>query len=228
MSLRILLVEKDMTTADLLVPSLERKGYEVTVAQTQRRATSRIRSLRPDLLVVDIASFGASGYKVGDAVRAKLDGVPTVLLLEKGHDSAGATAEAFMTPPFTSRKLLYRVKKLAETLTSREIKAGPLALDPDTRILRKGDVVSQLRPKEAALLAFFMRNPGRVLSRQQITKQVWETDYVGDTRTLSVHVRWLRIKIEDNPSAPRFLRTVRGVGYRFEIPDSDGKSRGSR
>ncbi|HSR35241.1 MAG TPA: response regulator transcription factor [Anaerolineae bacterium] len=227
MGLRILLVEKDMTTADLLVPSLERKGYVVAVAQTQRRAMTRIRASRPDLLVVDIASFGASGYKVCDAVRAKLDGVPTVLLLKKGHDNAGATAEAFMTPPFTSRKLLYRVKKLAETLTSREIKAGPLTLDPDTRILRKGDVVSQMRPKEAALLAYFMRNPGRVLSRQQITKQVWETDYVGDTRTLSVHVRWLRTKIEDDPSAPRFLRTVRGVGYRFEIPDS-GKSRSNR
>ncbi len=219
MSLRILLVEKDMTTADLLIPSLERKGYQVSWARTQRQAMSRIRSRRPDLLVLDVASFGSSGYKVSDAVRARLDGVPTILLLEKGHASAGSTAEAFMTPPFTSRKLLYRVKKLAEHLTAREIKVGPLLFDLDTRTLRKGGVTMHLRPKEAMLLALFTRNPGRVLSRQEIMKKVWETDYIGDTRTLSVHVRWLRLKIEDDPNRPRFLRTVRGVGYRFEVPD---------
>jgi DNA-binding response OmpR family regulator len=220
MSLRILFVEKDMTTADLLVPSLERKGYLVTVTQTQRQAMSRIRSSRPDLLVLDIASFGANGYKVSDAIRSRLDAVPAILLLEKGHAGAGAAADAYMTPPFTSRKLLHRVRKLAERLASREVRVGPLALDPDTRVLHKGDKILHLRPKEAALLLFFINNSGRVLSRQEIIKEVWETDYVGDTRTLSVHVRWLRQKIEDDPDSPRFLRTVRGVGYRFEVPEA--------
>jgi DNA-binding response OmpR family regulator len=223
-SLRILFVEKDMTTADLLVPSLERKGYQVTTAQTQRQATGRIRSARPDLLLIDVASFGTNGYKVSDAVRAKLDGVPAILLLEKGHASVGSTADAYMVPPFTSRKLLYRVKKLGEKLTRREIQAGPLVLDPETRILRKGETILHLRPKETALLIYFMRNSGKVLSRQEIIKQVWETDYVGDTRTLNVHVRWLRVKIEDNPGSPRFLRTVRGVGYRFQVPEARDRS----
>lgn len=220
MSLRILLVERDVTTADLLVPSLERKGYQVSVARTQRQAMSRIRALPPDILVMDVASFGANGYKVSDAVRARLDSVPTVLLLEKGHASAGGSAEAFMTPPFTSRKLLYRVRKVAEGLTRHEIRVGPLALDLDARVLRKANEALHLRPKEAALLALFMNNPGKVLSRQEIMKQVWETDYFGDTRTLSVHVRWLRLKIEDDPSSPQFLRTVRGMGYRFEVPEA--------
>jgi len=220
MSLKILLVEKDITTADLLVPSLERKGYQVSVARTQRRATSRIRTLRPDLLVMDVASFGSNGYKISDAIRARLDEVPTILLLEKAHAGVGSAAEAFMTPPFTSRKLLYRVKEVTEKLISREIRAGPLVLDPDMRTLRRGKEILHLRPKEAILLAFFMRNPGKVLTRQEIMKQIWETDYMGDTRTLSVHIRWLRLKIEDDPDAPRFLRTVRGVGYRFEVPDS--------
>jgi DNA-binding response OmpR family regulator len=220
MSLRILLVEKDVTTADLLLPSLERKGYQVSLASTQRQAASRIRKVHPDVLVIDVASFGIHGYRISDAIRARLDGVPTILLLDKGHASAGSTAEAFMTPPFTSRKLLHRVRKVSEELTSREIRAGSLALDPDARILRKGSEALRLRPKEAALLTLFMRNPGRVLSRQEIMKEVWETDYVGDTRTLSVHVRWLRLKVEDNPSSPRFLRTVRGVGYRFEVVES--------
>jgi two-component system alkaline phosphatase synthesis response regulator PhoP len=215
-SLRILFVEKDITTADLLVPGLERKGYQVQVARTQRQALSRIRSKRPDLLVMDVASFTSSGYRISEAVRSRLEGVPTILLLPKGHATAGSTAEEFMTPPFTSRKLLYRVKKVAEGITSREIRAGPLALDPDTRMLRKGDTTEHLRPKEAALLTLFLLNQGKVLSRHSIMKEVWETDYFGDTRTLSVHIRWLRLKIEDEPSSPQFLRTVRGVGYRFE------------
>jgi two-component system alkaline phosphatase synthesis response regulator PhoP len=181
---------------------------------------SRIRFRRPDLLVLDVASFGANGYRISDTIRARLDGVPTVLLLEEGHASAGSTAEAFMTPPFTSRKLLYRVRKLTENLTRHVIRAGPLILDPDTRTLHKGEAVMHLRPKEMALLTMFMLNPGRVLSRQEIMKQVWETDYVGDTRTLSVHVRWLRQKIEDDADNACFLRTVRGVGYRFEVPAS--------
>lgn len=220
MTLTILFVEKDMTTADLLIPSLERKGYQVSLACTRRQATNRVQSNYPDLLVVDVASFGAKGYKISDAVRARLEGVPTILLLEKGHANAGDAAEAFMLPPFTSRKLLYRIKKLAERLICREIKAGPLALDPQTRTLRKGQKATRLRPKEAALLALFMRNPGRVISRRELVKEIWQTDYMGDTRTLSVHVRWIRLKIEDEPSSPRYLRTVRGVGYRFQAPDA--------
>jgi DNA-binding response OmpR family regulator len=218
MNLRILFLEKDMTTADLLIPSLERKGHEVSVARTQRQAMRYVRSSRPDLLVVDLASYGSRGYKMSDAVRAQLDGVPAILLLEKGHSAPVGADDTVMTAPFTSRKLLYRVKHVAAALTSREIRAGPLLLDPDARTLTKGEAVLHLRPKEAGLLALFMRNPGKVLSRQEIMKEIWETDYMGDTRTLSVHVRWLREKIEDDSNHPRFLRTVRGVGYRFEVP----------
>jgi DNA-binding response OmpR family regulator len=220
-SLRILFVEKDITTADLLVPGLERKGYQVQVARTQRQALGRIRSKRPDLLIMDVDSFASSGYRISEAVRSRLEGVPTILLLPKGHATAGSTAEAYMVPAFTSRKLLYRVNKVAEGIISREIRAGPLALDPDTRMLRKGDTTLHLRPKEAGLLKLFLNNQGKVLSRQAIMKEVWETEYYGDTRTLSVHIRWLRLKIEDEPSSPRFLRTVRGVGYRFGVPEPD-------
>ncbi len=228
MALKILFVEKDVTTVDLLVPSLERKGYQVTVAHTQRQATSRIRSLHPDLLILDVTSFGSNGHKVNDALRDQLKNVPVILLLNKECAGLSSAADAFLLPPFTSRRLLYQVKKIAENLNRHEIRVGPLALDPSTRVLRKGDKALYLRPKEASLLAFFMDNPGRVISRQELIKQIWETDYIGDTRTLSVHIRWLRLKIEDDPNKPRFLRTVRGVGYRFEawpernnLPGSD-------
>jgi DNA-binding response OmpR family regulator len=224
MGLRVLFVEKDVTTSDLLLPSLERRGYQVTVAQTQRQATSRLHSLRPDLLVLDVASFGNNGFKVCDAIRATLEEVPAILMLEKGHASTASAGDEVITPPFTSRKLLHRVRKLAGRLVERVISAGPLTLDPDTRTLYKGEIASHLRPKEATLLAYFIVNPGRVLTRQEIMKEVWETDYMGDTRTLSVHIRWLREKIEDDPDVPCFLRTIRGMGYRFEIPQANSQS----
>lgn len=221
MIIRVLFVEKDVTTSDLLLPSLERKGYQVILARTQRQATSRCRSVRPDILIVDVASFGPSGYRVLDAVQRQLHGVPTILLLEEGHAVAGSRAEAFMTPPFTSRKLLYRLRRVAETLPPREMRAGDLRLDPVSQTLFKDRTTIHLLPKEAALLALFMRNPGRVLRRREIMRKVWDTDYVDDTRTLSVHVRWLRLKIEDDPGKPRLLRTVRGVGYRFEPVEAE-------
>ena len=220
-AMRILFVEKDLTTADLLVPSLERKGYEVTVAHTQRQAMSRARASRPDLLIMDVASFGARGYRIGEAIRNQLPEVVTILLLPEGHDAAGSSAQTYMTPPLTSRRLLYRVRKVARTVPSPEIRAGELTLDPVVGMLQKGGNAVRLRPKETALLALFMRNRGRVLSRQEIMETVWDTDYLEDTRTLTVHVRWLRLKIEDDPSSPRYLRTVRGVGYRFDVPELD-------
>lgn len=221
MSLRILFVEKDPTTADMLVPGLERKGHQVAVAHTHRRATSRSRTFRPDLLIMDVASFGAKGYDICDAVRVRLDGVATLLLLPEGHDAAGSTAEAFMTPPFTSRRLLYRVRKIADLIPCRDLRAGDLVLDPYRCFLRKGATAVRLRPKEAELLALFMRNRGKVVSRREIMEEIWETDYLEDTRTLNVHVCWLRAKIEDEPAAPCYLRTVRGVGYRFDVPDTN-------
>jgi DNA-binding response OmpR family regulator len=219
MALRILFVEKDSATEALLVPGLERQGLEVWLVRTLRQALARIRSARPDLLIVDVPSFSPNGYHVADAIRSKLAQVPVILLLEKGHESAGSRADEFMVTPFTSRKLLHRVKKLTEALASRELRAGPLFFDPELRHLHKGDAIFYLRPKEAALMLLFMQNQGRVLTRQELMKKVWETEYMGDTRTLSVHIRWLREKIEDEPHRPLFLRTVRGVGYRFAVPD---------
>jgi DNA-binding response OmpR family regulator len=220
MVVRILLVEKDVTTADLLIPSLERKGFQVTLARNRRQALRGRQSFRPDILVIDVTSFGATGYDMVNAVQSRLGNLPTILLLEEGHAIAGSQAAAFMTPPFTSRKLLYRLRKVAETLPLRELRAGDLVLDPLACTLQKGQSRIRLRPKEASLLAFFMRHPGQVLSRNEIMSEVWDTDYMDDTRTLNVHIRWLRLKIEDNPSKPRMVRTVRGVGYTFRVRDA--------
>jgi DNA-binding response OmpR family regulator len=226
MAIEVLFVERMVTTTDLLVPSLERKGYQVTLARTRRQAMCRCRSVGPHILIVDVASFGAAGYNVVDAIRPLLGGVSTILLLKEGHAIAGSQAAAFMTPPFTARKLLHRLREVAEMVPPRDLQAGELVLDLVARTLSNGQSTFPLRPMEAELLAFFMRNPDRVLSRREIMKACWDTDYVGDTRTLNVHIRWLRLKFEDDPGQPRLLRTVRGVGYRFEpvepVPQAGG------
>jgi len=219
MNLRILFLEKDPTTADLLLPSLEQRKHEVFLARTQQEAIGRLRAARPDLLIVDVASFGIKGYDICDAVRSRLQVLPTILLLEHGHDTAGSTADEYMTPPFTSRKLLYRIRNVTQQLNDRLVRIGPLSFDPQTRILYKGEESLYLRPKEAMLLNLFVANRGRVITRQELIKRVWDTDFVDDTRTLNVHIRWLRLKIEPDPRAPRYLRTIRGVGYRFEVAE---------
>jgi DNA-binding response OmpR family regulator len=218
MPLRILFVEKDLTTAELLVPSLKRKGHQVWLASTMSQVRRNTRSRRPQLLIIDVASFEGRGYEISEAARSCLHGLPAVLLLPDGHDAAGDSAEAYMTPPFTSRKLLHRVKKAAKHVATRQLRAGPLVLDLEARTLQNGHRTWQLRPKEALLLEVLMRNRGRVVSRKEIMQRVWDTDYVGDTRTISVHVCWLRRKIEPDPSSPSLLRTVRGRGYRFSAP----------
>jgi DNA-binding response OmpR family regulator len=218
MRLRILFVERDPATTDLLVPSLERKGHHVSLASTMAQVRRNSSHSRPQLLVIDVASFGRRGYEVNEAVRTHLEDIPVILLLPEGHDAAGDSAEGYMTPPFTSRKLLHRVRVAADNVAAREIRAGPLILDPDARTLQKGEQTWQLRPKEASLLEMLMCNRGRVVSRKEIMQRVWDTEYTGDTRTISVHVCWLRRKIEPDPGSPRLLKTVRGRGYLFSAP----------
>jgi DNA-binding response OmpR family regulator len=152
--------------------------------------------------------------------------VATILLLPEGHEIAGSGAEGFLTPPFTSRRLLYQVNKIAKANPRRDIQAGELILEPRTDTLRRGAKAVRVRPKETALLAVLMRNRGKVLSRKELMQKVWETDYpskysgprVGDTRTLDVHICWLRAKIAVVLTA-KCLRTIRGVGYRFDVPE---------
>jgi len=218
--LGILFVDRDLASTDSLVPSLERKGYEVSVARTLNQAQKRLASFHPDLYIVNVASFRRTGVKVADGVRELIPDAPRILIVEKGSRGVGCKADECITLPCTPRSLLYRVAKMAKSLTVRELRAGPLLFELGTRSLRRSGQEFILRPKEAALLAFFMRNPGRVLTREEIIRSVWETDSLGDTRTLSVHVRWLREKIEGEPHHPRLLRTVRGVGYRFEASEN--------
>jgi DNA-binding response OmpR family regulator len=150
--------------------------------------------------------------------------IPIILILrEDEKDDDVVEAMFVLVPPFTSRKLFNRIGMILKSDEGKILRVGGLTLKLGTRCVNNGRREWRLTPKELELLKVLMRSPGRVLSRQFLMKKVWKTDYMGDTRTLDVHIRWLREKIEENPSSPVYLHTIRGVGYRFDMPRKTNK-----
>lgn len=221
MSLKVLMIEKNTSILSSMRPSLEKKGYIVSVVRSRKKALEQVVADRPDLIILDATSPRLDGGRTCQALHQKAGEVPVILISKEGNDSGQAEADFHLTAPFTFRKLANRIKRVAQSSeqSGETLQVGELVLHLDRRSVIRGKKKHQLTPKELRLLEVFMRNPGKVLSRKFLMKNVWETDYVGDTRTLDVHVRWIREKIEEDPSSPVYLRTVRGVGYRFEVPE---------
>jgi len=222
MMANILLVERDVTSADLLAPCLEKKGHRVSIACNEREAAQQASVVRPDLIILNAVSPQFDGPEACRILRQELEGIPIILILAEGEKAKEPVeADVCLHKPFTCRKLMNRIKRLLSRKRGKVLRAGDLTLNLETCCLKKGRREYQLTPKECKLLEIFMRNPGKVLSRRFLMRRVWNTEYLGDTRTLDVHVCWLRKKIEDNPNYPVYLRTVRGVGYRFQVPEGD-------
>jgi DNA-binding response OmpR family regulator len=231
---KVLVVEDELTLRETLEYNLVRQGYQVSKAADGRAALEVARRERPDVVVLDLMLPGIDGFEVCRILRqemnvpilmltARVDEVDKVVGLEVGADD-------YMTKPFGMRELLARVKALLRRVRlDREEGAtagekgpaerwtfGDLTLDlARGEVQRKGQAL-HLKPKEYDLLVFLARNRGNVLSRDLILERVWGWDYAGGTRTVDVHVRWLREKIEPDPSNPTLIVTVRGTGYRFE------------
>jgi DNA-binding response OmpR family regulator len=222
----LLLVDDEPTLVATLKYNLEREGYHVITAADGETGLSAARANRPDLILLDLLLPAMDGLEVCRILRremttpilmltAKTDEIDKVVGLELGADD-------YVTKPFSMRELLARVHALlrrAETPPTAETEvlvAGELLVDLRRREASRGGRALALRPKEFDLLVFFLRNRGRAFTRDQLLNQIWGYDFVGDTRTVDVHIRWLRQKIEDVPGKPSRLITVRGVGYRFE------------
>lgn len=220
MTARVLLVQKAKPSVDWILQSLEKKGYKVSLARSEKKAVQQATSEKPDLIILNATSSRMNGPKMCRALYKKVEGIPIILILaegQKGDYTMGATV--ILNSPFTSRKLFNRIGIVLKSDRGKIIQVGGLALSLGKRCVIRGSRELRLNPKEFELLRVFMRSPGRVLSRKFLMKKVWKTDYMGDTRTLDVHIRWVREKIEKNPNSPIYLRTVRGVGYRFDIPE---------
>ena len=223
---RILVVEDEESYSDPLSYLLRREGYDVVVAETGPAALAQFDSNGADLVLLDLMLPGLSGVDVCRRLRQR-SSVPVIMLTAKDSEIDKVVgleigADDYVTKPYSSRELLARVKavlrRLAEPeeLLSPTLEAGPVRMDVERHTVTVGGVSTPLPLKEFELLEMLLRNAGRVLTRIQLMDRVWGSDYVGDTKTLDVHIKRLRAKIEPDPANPRHIVTVRGLGYKFE------------
>ncbi|MDR6862860.1 response regulator transcription factor [Phycicoccus sp. 3266] len=223
---RILVVEDEVSFSDPLSYLLRKEGYEVAVAETGPEALDDFDRQGADLVLLDLMLPGLSGTEVCRALRQRST-VPVIMLTAKDSEIDKVVgleigADDYVTKPYSSRELLARIKAVLrrgqepEDLLPATIEAGPVRMDVERHTVTVGGQPTPLPLKEFELLEMLLRNTGRVLTRMQLIDRVWGSDYVGDTKTLDVHVKRLRAKIEPDPAEPRFIVTVRGLGYKFE------------
>jgi len=230
----ILVVEDELVLRETLAYNLTKQGYQVWTAADGLRAAELAREQQPDLILLDLMLPGMDGLEVCRVLRREML-VPIIMLTARADEvdkivGLEVGADDYLTKPFSMRELLARVKAQlrrtrllrealsaeATALPSRKVQVGDLTIDPDRREVAIADRLIPLKPKEFELLVYLADHRGRVLTRDQLLEQVWGWDFSGGSRTVDVHVRWLREKIEDDPANPTRIVTVRGVGYRFE------------
>jgi DNA-binding response OmpR family regulator len=230
MARTILVVDDETTLRETLVEALELEGYRAIPAADGREALLRFRADQPDLVLLDLMLPELSGVEVCRILRAESQ-VPIIMLTARDSEVDKVVglelgADDYVTKPFSLRELTARIRAIfrrAEQLAAAAtppplVDLGRVQVDlAGHRVLRDGAAVA-LKPKAFELLAFLVRNQGQVFTRDQLLERVWGYDYAGETRTVDVHVHWLRAEIEADPAAPELLQTVRGVGYVFRRP----------
>jgi two-component system, OmpR family, response regulator RegX3 len=223
---RVLVVEDEESISDPLAYLLRQEGFEVAVAATGPDALAEFDRTGADIVLLDLMLPGLSGTEVCRALRAK-SSVPVIMLTARDSEIDKVVglelgADDYVTKPFSSRELLARVRAVlrrggeTEEQVPAALQAGPVRMDVDRHVVTVSGKPVSLPLKEFELLEMLLRNAGRVLTRGQLIDRVWGADYVGDTKTLDVHVKRLRAKIEPDPGNPRHLVTVRGLGYKLE------------
>jgi two-component system, OmpR family, response regulator RegX3 len=223
---RILLVEDEESFSDPLSYLLRKEGYEVAVAETGPAALEDFDRAGADLVLLDLMLPGLSGMDVCRALRHR-SSVPVIMLTAKDSEIDKVVgleigADDYVTKPYSSRELLARIKAVLrrgqdpEELMPATLESGPVRMDVERHVVTVNGQHTALPLKEFELLEMLLRNSGRVLTRMQLIDRVWGSDYVGDTKTLDVHVKRLRAKVEPDPASPQFIVTVRGLGYKFE------------
>lgn len=223
---RVLVVEDEESYSDALSYMLRKEGFEVAVAPTGNVALETFDRTGADLVLLDLMLPGLSGTEVCRSLRQKSN-VPVIMLTAKDSEIDKVVglelgADDYVTKPFSSRELVARIRAVLRRRGEEEaplpaaLEAGPVRMDVERHVVTVRGEDVQLPLKEFELLEVLLRNAGRVLTRMQLIDRVWGADYVGDTKTLDVHVKRLRAKIEGDPAHPRYIVTVRGLGYKFE------------
>lgn len=224
---RILVVEDEESISDPLSYLLRKEGYDVAIAATGPEALAEFERSSTDLVLLDLMLPGLSGVDVCRSIRQR-SSVPIIMLTAKDSEIDKVVgleigADDYVTKPYSSRELLARIKAVLRRMSEPDdlvpatLEVGPVRMDVERHTVSVNGGPTALPLKEFELLEMLLRNAGRVLTRMQLIDRVWGSDYVGDTKTLDVHVKRLRAKIEPDPGAPVHIVTVRGLGYKFEV-----------
>lgn len=228
MSRRILIVEDDDAIAAFVATTLEREGYTATWVRTGEGALRHVQDHPPDLVLLDLMLPGdVDGLRVCRAIRRSETYLPIIMVTAKDDDVDKVVglemgADDYITKPFNTRELLARVPAVlrlagsgVETRRGERLRVGPLEIDLAGRTVQIEGRSASLTPKEFDLLVVLVRSPGRVFGREMLLQHVWGYDYLGDSRTVDVHIQRLRRKLEPDPHDPRYLLIVHGIGYKF-------------
>jgi len=223
---RVLVVEDEESFSEALSFLLAREGFEVELASTGPQALAAFDRAGADLVLLDLMLPGLSGLEVCRELRGRSD-VPVIMVTAKDSEidkvlGLELGADDYVTKPFSSRELVARVRAVLRRRgrgdqAADTLEGGPVRIDVERHVVTVGGEQVPMPLKEFELLEALLRSAGRVLTREQLINRVWGSDYYGDTKTLDVHVKRLRAKIEPDPSQPQHLVTIRGVGYRFDV-----------
>lgn len=214
---KILLIEGRHTDVPSFALDLQKKGFEVVIVPSGGEASKRLEKIAPHLAVVNAASLRSSGVRICQSLREKDSKLPIILVVAPGVEVEKEVADSVLALPFTAQKLANRIKPLLPSDGKNVIHVGPIRLDAEKRRVKCLGKSSKLTPRLITLLRILLDHHGEVVERESLFKRVWDTNYTGDTRTLDVHISWLRRAIEIDPDNPRFLKTIRGVGYRLDV-----------
>jgi two-component system response regulator RegX3 len=224
---RILVVEDEPSISEPLAENLAREGFDPQVASTLESARQAVQETMPDLILLDVMLPDGDGRDLARDIRRGSD-IPIIMLTARGEEIDRVVglelgADDYVVKPFSMRELTARIRAIMRRGRGVE-RRGPIEiadvhLDPASRTCTKAGEPVELAAKEFDLLHLLMSNPGEVLTREKIMDEVWDPHWFGPTKTLDVHISWLRKKIEDDPSKPRYITTIRGVGFRFLAPE---------
>jgi len=213
----LLVIEGRHAEIPSFATDLQKKGFDVVSAQNGSEAVSKLKQTNPSLVVVNAPSLRSTGSRICQSIRKKDAKVPIILIVEKEKPVDKELADSVLSLPFTVQKLVNRIKALMPGDGDNVISVGPIRLDLENRRVRSLGKNTRLTPRLITLLQILMDKHGEVVEREALFKKVWETNYTGDTRTLDVHISWLRRALELDPDNPKFLKTIRGVGYRLDV-----------
>lgn len=217
MQAKILCLEGNHSSNPTFVSALRKKGYLVEAVTTGKAALKSLDSIIPDVVVVNAASMRTSGLRICQSLREQMESLPIILISENDNAPEDVPVNLVLELPFTIRKLENRIKPFLPLESDKILAAGDLQLDLEHHQFRCGEREARLTPRLSMLLEMLMRKPNEVITRDDLFRKVWETDFTDDTRTLDVHISWLRRAIEDDPRKPKYLKTLRGVGYRLDV-----------